>query len=323
MGRFTDAHVLASLGILAVAAAACGQSTPSATPPQPAATLVAQVTQATPRDVEAGFGSIWVSNGQSGTVTRIDPVTNASLATIYFDDPPSVLAMSDDAVWVTSFAGVTVSRIDPVTNMVVGKVDPGGGGPVGIAFADGFVWVANHDSAPGTCCTTVAKIDPSKMKVVDQIPAGVDPDSGPSWIAFGAGSLWVGVTNIHSVVRIDPIHDTVLAKIQDDNVCGEIVATDKDVWVANGCGPGVTHIDPATNVVTNVKGAAGSGPALAIGAGSVWFGTGEGLDRIDTTSRKVVGQLKLPGASFGAVVGFGFIWVTDTQDDLLFKVKPA
>jgi DNA-binding beta-propeller fold protein YncE len=253
-------------------------------------------------------------------VTRIDPTTDKVIAKISLDDPASVLAVSADAIWVTSFPGVSVTRIDPVTNLVVGTVDPGGSGPVGIAVFDGYVWVANHDGIP---TGSVAKIDPAKMKVVDLIHVGAAPDSGPASVAVGAGSLWVGVVNINSVVRIDPIRDTVVATIPV-TACGEIVANDHDVWVAGAdCGLGVTHIDPATNGVTSVTNEVGSGPALALGEGSVWFGTSITLDRIDPNTRKLVGQMKLPGLSFGASAAFGYVWITDKDDELLFKIKPA
>ena len=310
--------VLIILAVMSVTA--CGQSSTSVSGPAPVGKVVAEIRQSTPRDVEAGFGSIWVSNGPSRSVTRIDPTTDKVIAKISLDDPPSVLAVSADAIWVTSFPGVRVTRIDPVTNLVVGTVDPGGSGPVGVAVFDGYVWVANHKGNP---TGSVAKIDPAKMKVVDLIHLGSASDSGPQWFAVSAGSLWVSVVNINSVVRIDPINDTVVATIPVSSACGEIVANDHDVWVAGGCGPGVTHIDPATNSVTRVTNEVGSGPALALGEGSVWFGTSITLDRIDPNTRKFVGQMKLPGPSFGASAAFGYVWITDKDDELLFKIKPA
>lgn len=298
---------------------ACQSSAVSSVPP-PAGTLVATIHQNHAQDIVSGFGSIWVSNGPSGTVTRIDPVTDASVALINLDDPPSVLAVSPDAVWVTSFSGVSVTRIDPLNNKVVGTVNPGGDGPIGIEFFDGYVWVANHDGVPRG---SVAKIDPVTMKVVDQIYVGDAADSGPVWIAAGAGSLWVGVTNIAAVVRIDPLKDNILSTISDNGVLGEIVADDHDVWVAGGDGRGVTHIDPATNLVSRAINEVGFGVALAVGAGSVWFGTDTTLDRINPTSHKLVSRLKLPGGSNGATVGFGYVWVTDKNDGLLLKIKPG
>ena len=239
--------VLTLLAVVSVAA--CGQPSTAVSGPPSAGKLVAVLQQKSPRDVASGFGSIWVSNGPSGSVTRIDPTTDKPIATIN-TDAPSVIAVSADAIWVTSNQDVNVTRIDPLTNSVVGTVDPGGSGPIAIAIFDGYVWVANHDGDP---TGSVAKIDPAKMKVVDLIHVGAASDAGPVWIAVGAGSLWVDVDNISAVVRIDPIKDTVIATIPVLFGCGEVVANDHDVWVAGACGPGVTHIDPATNSKVGVE----------------------------------------------------------------------
>jgi hypothetical protein len=63
--------------------------------------------------------------------------------------------------------------------------------------------------------------------------------------------------------------------------------------------------------------------AFALGEGSVWFGTLTTIYRIDPSTGEVVGQMKLAGPSFGATAAFGYLWITDTDDELLFKIKPA
>jgi len=295
--------------------AGCGQSSNVAAGPK----LVSQSDLVSPRDVTSGFGSIWASSGPGGTVTRIDPLTEAHLATIYLHADASVLAVSPDAIWVTSYSDVTVFKIDPGSNQVVGSVDPGGSGPVGIAFFDGYIWVANHDGTPRG---SVAKIDPAKMKVVDLIYLGDESQAGPNWIASGAGSLWVGVPNAGAVFRIDPVSDSVLAKIPDSAVGGEIVADDHNVWIAGGDVPGITHIDPAASVATRVEKEVGIGGALTMGEGYVWFGTSITLDRIDPKTSKVVGTLQMPGPAFGSTVAFGYVWITDRDSGKLYKIKP-
>jgi DNA-binding beta-propeller fold protein YncE len=300
--------------------AACGQSATLGSSPAVAGKLVATVHQGNARDVNAGFGSIWVSNGQNMTVTRIDPKTNEVIAPIDLDDPPSVIAMAPDGVWVTSYPGNKVIKIDPATNRAVGTVAPGGNGPIGITSFGGYIWVANHD---GTPTGSVAKIDPSKMQVVDLIYVGSDADSGPTWITAAAGAIWVGVTNISAVLRIDPVKDKVVATIPDAAVGGEIVANDHDVWVAGGCQPSVTYIDTGTNALASVPNSEGCSGALAIDAGSVWYGTDSFVGRINMTTQRVVGQVKLPGPSFGATAAFGYVWVTDKDDGTLFKIEPS
>ena len=142
-------------------------------------TLVATLPIASPRDVETAFGSVWVANGPSASVTRIDPSTRATIATIPVPDPASVLAPGNREMWLTSYPGNSLTRIDATTNAATKTVSlaAAGSGPIGVTVADGFVWVANHDGSP---VTSVAKVDPSTMAIVDVIPVGSSADSGPA-----------------------------------------------------------------------------------------------------------------------------------------------
>jgi streptogramin lyase len=279
-----------------------------------------------PRDDIFAFGSVWVSNGPAATVTRVDPATNAVQAVISVPDPASVLASSDDAMWLTSYPGNSLTRIDPDTNQATGTISlaPSGQGAVGVTAYDGFVWVANHDGTPST---SVAKVDPAALRVVDVIPVGSDTSAGPTWLSGGAGSLWVDVPNSNAIMRIDPATDHVIATIADPTDCGSVAASDTAVWVASpdgdGCTGGVIEIDPATNaVVARLNSGDGTGPLVLSDDGSVWFGTDPSgyLGRIDPSSATVASRVKLPGPAFGVTIGGGSAWVTDRQDNVLFKV---
>ncbi len=315
-----------TVALLTSAGTQAAPSGPSRTPR--GSTLVAKIAVSTPRDVTAGFGSIWVADGPSSTVTRIDPATGKATAVITVPNPASVLAVGAGAVWVTSFQGNSVTRIDPRTNKARDTISSGGLGPVGITFFAGYVWVANHDGEP---TGSVAKIDPKRkpMRIVDLIPVGHQSFAGPSWIAGAAGSLWVSVPNLSAVVRIDPRSDSIVATIRDKGVCAELVATDKAVWVAGGSGPGcypaVTRIDPTSNSVTDTIKTGGDPGALALGAGALWFGTAttKTIGRMDPATDAILGKLELPGPTFGAVAAAGFVWMTDREDNVLFKLRPT
>ena len=294
----------------------------------PGGTTAATIPVSTPRDVESGFGSIWVANGPSRTVTRIDPTTDAVVALIPVPNPASVLAAGAGAIWLTSFPGNSLTRIDPTTNTATGTVSlaPSGLGPVGITVYKGYVWVANHQGNP---TGSLAKIDPATMNVVDIIPIGDQSFAGPNWLAAAAGSIWTDVPNINAVVRIDPTTDAVLATIPDKGVCGALAAGDSAVWVAGGggpgCLPGITRIDPMSNTVTGMLNAGGQTNSLALDDNTLWYGTSISnfLGRVDTDSSTIVGQLKLPGAAFGLTAAYGYVWATDPQDGLLLKVQPT
>ncbi len=281
-----------------------------------------------PRDVTTAFGSIWVANGPAATVTRLDPSTADVQAVVHVPDPASVLSSGDGALFVTSNPGNSLTRIDPTTNHVTKTISlaPSGSGPVGVVVADGYVWVANHDGSP---VTSIAKIDPKTMQVVAVIPVGKDSEAGPQWVAAGAGSIWTDVASMNAVVRIDPKTDTIEATIPVPEGCGaEMVAADDAVWVANGGGDGcaaaVYRIDPRTNTVAQTIPMAGETDAIALGPDGLWFGSAPTtLGRLDPTTGTVTGQMAIPGMAFGAADGGGSLWITDRDDEKLFRIDPS
>jgi streptogramin lyase len=316
-----------ALPLLIVAALAGGAAAVAQADPPVVGAVVATIPVATPRDVASGFGSIWVANGPSLSVTRIDPRTNAVLAVIPVPAPASVLAAGKGAMWVTSVQGDSVTRIDPATGDVrtVSLAAAGVVIPVGITVAYGFVWVAGHNGEP---TTSIVKIDPASLAVVDVIPVGRLDFAGPQWVDAGAGSIWTDVASMRAVVRIDPMTDAIVATIPDAGACGALAASDTDVWVAGGGGPGchggVTRIDPATNTLTTSIDTNVGTAALALGGDAVWYGTNRNdvLGRIDAATGAIAGKLALPGRAFGLTAAFGHVWATDPADGLLFKVRP-
>jgi len=130
-------------------------------------------------------------------------------------------------------------------------------------------------------------------------------------------------------VRIDPRRDRIVAKIRALSACAQLAADDTAVWGASSddpsCTPGVSRIDPHTNTVTATYDKGGAADAVALDRGSLWYCTTatHQLVRIDTRTNKVVCLLNLPGPAFGMTAGAGFIWTTDMDGGLLFKVSPA
>ena len=288
--------------------------------------LVATLRVDSPRDVETAYGSVWVANGPAATVTRVDPRTRASIATIRVPDPASVLAAGDGAMWLTSYPGNSLTRIDARSNVVTKTISLAsvGSGPIGVTDAGGFVWVANHD---GTPVTSVAKIDPSTMAIVADIPVGTASDSGPTGLSFGAGSIWTDVPNLGAVVRIDPATGHPIATILVAGACGAIAAADDVVWVdggdGDGCSPVLQRIDPMTNKVQATIRLGAGANALAIAPNGPWFGTSGYVGRIDPALNIVAGQLDVPGTPFGEAVGFGFVWLSDQASDAVYVVQPS
>ena len=112
-----------------------------------------------PTALAVGEGAVWVvsrrvafsaltgvprTGGASilrGFVSRIDPATNAVVATIQVGADPFAVAVGHGSVWVANRRGFTISRVDPGTNRVVASI-PVGNRPQGIAAGDEGVWVS-------------------------------------------------------------------------------------------------------------------------------------------------------------------------------------
>ena len=90
--------------------------------------------------IAVGAGAVWVANSGDGSVSRIDPRSNAVTKAISVGDAPVAIATEADAVWVANSGDGTVSRIDPRANKVVSSIRVGHR-PRGITVSEGAVWV--------------------------------------------------------------------------------------------------------------------------------------------------------------------------------------
>jgi DNA-binding beta-propeller fold protein YncE len=135
--------------------------------------------------VTAGEGGVWVSASggtPGGVVTRIDPRTNARVATVEVPAAGAVVA-GMGSVWVADrwYPSESVWQIDPDSNRPVGSTQVGPL-PLGIAVGENAVWATSSDGF-------VSRIDPASGKVVARIRVG----GTPSGIAVGEGAVWVTV----------------------------------------------------------------------------------------------------------------------------------
>ena len=97
-----------------------------------------------------GAGAVWVTNGASGTVSRIDPARGVVTATVPLDreDEPSEVVVGAGGVWVANRQRQTLARIDPARREVVRKLQLGNP-PQALAIVDGSLWVAVSGAGAG------------------------------------------------------------------------------------------------------------------------------------------------------------------------------
>jgi YVTN family beta-propeller protein len=321
---------------------ACGSGTPvagtSVTPTVgPSGTVSAHITSDSAL-ASQGFTqmagddtAVWVHDATDGIVSRIDPSTNAVVATIPVDQGVvdkefGGIAIGEGAVWVADGEGGRLTRIDPQSNRVVATI-PLASGSVSVAAGPGAVWVNNINRK------TVTQVDPQTNRVVATIPIG-DVATG---ISYGAGSLWICTSGggAQGLTRIDPQTRQVQAQIDvgaDQSLgCGDVVALDQTVWIAASGDGGNTYntvesVDPATNKVTaRIRLAANIDypGGFAADQHGVWAVDGsQGLFRIDPRTEKVVGLLSQTAVG-GVAVGAGAVWLADSQTGEVERITPS
>ncbi len=212
--------------------------------------------------ITTGFGSLWVPNCGSKTLSRVDLKTGKVQATI-----PTTIANSEGgiatgagSVWLMSDAKSTLKRIDPATNKVVETVQL----PEGCytpAFGFGAVWV--------TCTkqNEIVRVDPATNTVTAHIKTGLQP----RFVSVGEGAVWTLNQGDGTVTRVDPSTNQVAAAIEVGipGEGGDISAAEGSVWVTLFDFP-LSRIDPATNKVVQQFVGMG-GDAVRAGGGSVWL----------------------------------------------------
>lgn len=283
-----------------------------------------------------GAGSVWVANMNPRTVTRIDPQTNAVVATIPLGEPdflwgPTRLAFGHGSLWVLDAKSSSALRIDPESNRVIAAIELGSPtqvstSPLGIAVTPDAVWVTNtwgSDQAPDG---SVVRIDPSTNEAVLILGLGVSPSGGgPRGLAAGADALWAAVPSMRSLARIDSATGVVTEV--PGLTCGEgqLALHEANVWVAD-C-TGVRRVDARTSGFTGsfpMPRATGQGVlGIAVGLGSIWVQAGP-LVRMNPVTGAISGVLSLApiwnDCAYSIAFGFDSVWVR--QHDAVVRIRP-
>jgi len=180
--------------------------------------------------VAVGEGAVWLAHGEE--VSRIDPETNATVATIRAGGSWSgALTAGEGAVWIVendrktgprSEVGPGISKIDPRSNTVVQTIRTPSG-PSSVIAGQGVVLAAIQLE------DRVLWIEPATDPafVASTLPAGDDPVS----LAFGEGAIWVANEDVGSVSRIDPYSKEIVGTLPVGRRVGGVAAGEGFVWV--------------------------------------------------------------------------------------------
>jgi DNA-binding beta-propeller fold protein YncE len=217
--------------------------------------------------ITAGFGSLWIANAISQTVTRISLATRRAGTAISLPEGKVVsLAAGSGAVWAGSRTGhrnpflvQNVARVDPFERTVNQSVNVPNG-VQDLAVGGGFLWVLNRTKR------VVTRIDPGAPDDRRNVPVGHDPQR----IAYGGGYVWVTNAADGTVTRIRP-RSLDWATIRVGNGPAGVAVGNGVVWVANRLDSTLTRIDPRLARTVGKPVQVGLNPlAVVVHGHSVW-----------------------------------------------------
>jgi YVTN family beta-propeller protein len=159
---------------------------------------------------------------------------------------------------------------------------------------------------------------------------------GDGEVAIGEGSVWVANAKAHTVSRVDPATNKVVATIQLDGQVNAVTVSPGAVWATNFADSGVVRIDPQTNkVVATIPNQLGPSD-VSFGSGAMWVAnradTAHGLTRIDPATNQVQAQIdtgSAQGLACTAVVALAqTVWTVnlvlgDGTSVVLKRIDPA
>ena len=267
-----------------------------------------------PRSIATGEGSIWVTNGGSDSVLRVDPISGHARV-IPVSGGPVDVTVGQDGVWVVSASG-DLTRIDPGTNeTTTTDISEGAPIPIDVAVDDDSVYVASIECQCVPPNTRLAKVDASSGSAV-VIPAPAHPGDVGVAVMVLDGSLWI--TAGSEVWQVDPATGKVLKRVGIELSPRDLVA-DQDgssIWVsAAGSGRQVgwaIEIDASTGGIINRQPVGCCPGAIAVGEGYIWVTNSRDgtIERISEVSGDVAPPISVGRGVDGIAVGQGGVWVT-------------
>jgi YVTN family beta-propeller protein len=212
-----------------------------------------------------------------------------------------------------------VARIDPATNQIAVAVPVPGEACSGLAFGFGSVWVPICGKHAG-----LVRIDANANKVsaiLPQAPSG--PEGG---IASSDDSVWMVTDKRGTLIRIDPVHNTVRQKITIPPGSFNPVYSHGMVWITSVESNVLTAVDASTGKVLDSIAIGAKPRFLTTGGGSIWtLNQGDGtISRVDEKSRRVVATIAVGIPGPGGDIGYGADSVWGTVFDIpLTRVDAA
>lgn len=174
------------------------------------------------------FGSIWVTNRNSRSMTQIDPASDKVVATISLPEiaPGGLVSTEDGYIWIgdDTSGSTKVLKYSPTTKQITRVT--AGKRPAFVTATGDDVWVANQEDH------TVSDLDAKTGALKHTIPAGESPVNLDS-IEAGTWEVWVPDDRGSLLTRIDAHTGQPVERIQVDAGPAVVRVTSTSIWVTN------------------------------------------------------------------------------------------
>jgi virginiamycin B lyase len=162
----------------------------------------------------------------------------------------------------------------------------------------------------------------SQLRHIATFTLGGDPD----WIAVTEDAVWVSISTLKRVTRLDAATNKADASITVHDPCSGLVAAFGSIWIPSCGDHSLIRANLRTAQIESIIPVPPADPegCIAAGAGSIWIATAASgsLARIDPQTNSVIAHIEIPFASC-PVFADGFVRITSTEHSALIKVNPS
>jgi class 3 adenylate cyclase len=268
------------------------------------------------RSIAVGEGSVWVTNGGSDSLLRLDAASSRRRNLV--SAHPLAVAVGRSGVWVVSTKG-RLTKIDPGTEKTTRDVDISERAPVPMGMdvdGQGSAYVIAYACTFDSQQVPLVKVSGSSGTVTDvPIPPSFSGFIQGLSVIAPAGSVWI-TTGQSEVWKVDPGSGKVLRRVRIQGTMGDLAADESDssVWLTTVAGQvgWVYHLDGSTGEILSRHPIGCCPGAIAIGEGYVWVTNSRDgtIQRISKTTGDVVAPITVGRGVDGIAVGEGGVWVT-------------
>jgi YVTN family beta-propeller protein len=268
-----------------------------------------------PSDVSVGgLNFVWAANSGDASVSRIDPSTNAVIATVPLDAAPGDIAIGEGPVWVSLPSLGQVVEVSPSEATVVGEpiqVADGAVGDIELSVGAGALWAVVPEEGLTRIPLDVG--EPVALEV--EAPTDVAVREDTAWVLTAEGSIVV----IDSATGQRTGSEFAVPPSED----GELTFARGALWHLATGGETLSRLDPETGEVLDEVGPRGTLVDFVIDPEVAWILSAEGdthlLTFLDSATLEVGVEFEVEGAPTEAVIAGGSLWLSLSESDLVLR----